>query len=51
MAESNPVLQLEKLCRIWSEHREQELLLRVSYQVTDTDACRIVTLTEREEIE
>jgi hypothetical protein len=43
MTENNSTV-LEKTCVAWSNRREREICLRVSYSVSEEDGCKIYTL-------
>jgi hypothetical protein len=48
MIQPESVRTIEKACVIWSERQQQELALRVSYDVREQDGCRIYVLRSME---
>ena len=44
MSTSGPVIEMNKLARIWSDRREAHILVQLSYRYEDSGHCRIYTL-------
>lgn len=51
MIPTNPVARMEKLCRIWSERREQQIAIKVQYDAWDLGGCRLIDLYDMRELE
>ena len=51
MQEPNPIQSFEKISRIYSERREQEIAVRISYDVTVDSGCKLVQLRNVELLE
>ncbi len=51
MQEPNPIQSMEKISRIYSERREKEIAVRISYDVTTDNGCKLVQLTNIEVVE
>ncbi len=51
MIPTNPVARMEKLCRIWSERREQQIAIKVQYDAWDLGGCRLIDLYDVRELE
>jgi hypothetical protein len=41
--------QIERIYRVWSNHREDELAVRIQYSVEETGPARLFVLGAREE--
>ncbi len=51
MQEPNPIQSMEKISRIYSERREKEIAVRICYDVTVDNGCKLVQLTNIEVLE
>lgn len=51
MSETNPVQQLQKICRIWSRRREEQIAVRISYGVREQNGCKIYSLNQIEDVD
>lgn len=51
MTSTAPTTTEQKLARVYSEHREQQILYRVLYAVEDRQGCKVYTIQGLEELE
>jgi hypothetical protein len=51
MQEPNPIQSMEKISRIYSERREREIAVRICYDVTADNGCKLVQLNNIEVLE
>jgi hypothetical protein len=49
MEQNSPIRVFEKIARIYSERREDEIAMRIRYEVVQSGSCKIVQITGREE--
>lgn len=49
MQEINPMRHFEKITRVYSERREQEIAIRVRYDVSADNGCKVVELRNIQE--
>jgi hypothetical protein len=45
----SPIERSEKIYRVWSSRKDDDIAVRVQYTITETNGCRIYTITGREE--
>jgi hypothetical protein len=51
MPETNAIIRLEKLAKIWSSRREQEIAVQVQYEVVEDNGCRIYQINMIQEVQ
>jgi hypothetical protein len=51
MPETNAIIRLEKLAKIWSSRREQEIAVQVQYEVVEDNGCRIYRINMIQEVQ
>jgi hypothetical protein len=44
-----PVIQSEKIYRVWSSRQDDKIAIRVRYVITEKNGCRLYTIVQREE--
>jgi hypothetical protein len=49
MPESNPMRQFEKITRVYSERREQQIAVRIQYEVSADNGCQVIELGKVQE--
>ncbi len=46
---TNTAESIEKIYRVWSERKEDQIAVRLQYTVSEIDECRIYSVLSREE--
>ena len=46
---TNTVDPIDKIYRVWSERKEDQIAVRVQYTIAEQDDCRIFSILNREE--
>jgi hypothetical protein len=44
-----PAQNIEKIYRVWSSRRDDQIAVRVQYSVSEADGCRVFTVGSRDE--
>jgi hypothetical protein len=44
-----PAQNIEKIYRVWSSRRDEQIAVRIQYSVSETDGCRVFTVGHRDE--
>jgi hypothetical protein len=50
MQEPNPMRHFEKIARVYSERREQQIAVRVQYDVVAENGCKLIALRAIQEL-
>ena len=49
MPEPNPMRHFEKSTRVYSERREQQIAVRIQYEVSADNGCQVIELGKMQE--
>jgi hypothetical protein len=49
MPEPNPMRHFEKIARVYSERREQQIAVRIHYEVSADNGCQVIELGKMQE--
>ena len=50
MQEPNPMRHFDKIARVYSERREQQIAIRIQYDISAESGCKIIELLEMQEL-
>jgi hypothetical protein len=50
MQEPNPMRHFDKITRVYSERREQQVAIRIQYDIVVESGCKIIALRDMQEL-